>query len=98
MDRNALERFAERVAVSRASPEQHESATQNLGPIVASELSMCLGLPLGEADRKAALIDAGDRPAVLNSSAFPSITGVAASRPMSPNPSTAVPSEITCCP
>jgi hypothetical protein len=35
MDRNALERFAERVAVSGASPEQHESAIQNLGPIVA---------------------------------------------------------------
>ena len=31
----------------------------------------------------------------LNSSALPSITGIAASGPISPNPSTAVPSEIT---
>ena len=31
----------------------------------------------------------------LNSSALPSITGIAASGPMSPSPSTAVPSETT---
>ena len=31
----------------------------------------------------------------LNSSALPSITGIAAAGPMSPRPSTAVPSETT---
>ena len=31
----------------------------------------------------------------LNSSALPSITGIAATGPMSPSPSTAVPSETT---